>query len=317
MKKPKVVIVVIGLSLLLVGISLSSIAIARTATSKQRNDLHVLSSPVTANKQATITPITVVMPIVVSLPTVAPTQKPSISPTTASTPKAGSTPNPAPAQPAVTDSLAQDRYYPLGTSVAAIKSGAASLTKQQVKVLIEREVHPYWSVIQSKLGIATEADGYAFFLGMATCESTLNSALETGSGPSHSYGAIQTAEPAYANTNANYAPENDVPELPQYDFTPQNYYDPGIAIHMGIRHLLHFANQARAAGYTGNEYIRHALIGYNTGTVNNSNQSWLHQYSDEIGAIAGWYLNNGHLYDTAFTWTGSPVVKRSNPWSWY
>ncbi len=105
--------------------------------------------------------------------------------------------------------------------------------------------------------------------------------------------------------------------MTQYNFTPQNFYDPGIAVHMGIRHLLHFSNQARAAGYSGTELLRHALIGYNTGWVTNSNQSWLQQYSDEIGAIAGWYLNNGHLYDSQFTWTGSSVVDRSNPWGWY
>jgi hypothetical protein len=33
--------------------------------------------------------------------------------------------------------------------------------------------------------------------------------------------------------------------------------------------------------------------------------------------MAGWYLHNGHLYDTLFTWTGDPNVNRSQPWGWY
>ena len=191
------------------------------------------------------------------------------------------------------------------------------MTKQQVKILIEKEVDNAWGVIQSALGLSTKEKAYAFFLGMASRESTLSVNLETGSGPSHSYGALQAAEPAYANANANYAPENDVPEMVQYDFTPQNFYDPGISIYMGMRHLIHFSRQAVASGYTGIEFIRHTLIGYNTGSVNSSNQNWIVQYSDEIGALAGWYLLNGHLYDTAFTYTGDPQVNRSQPWGWY
>ena len=94
-------------------------------------------------------------------------------------------------------------------------------------------------------------------------------------------------------------PETDVPEMYQYNFTPQNFYDVGISIHMGIRHLIHFANLARAAGYTGVNVARYALIGYNTGWVTNVDPNLLISYSDEIGSLAGWYLNNGHLYDTS------------------
>ncbi len=63
-----------------------------------------------------------------------------------------------------------------------MKADAANLTKQQVKTLIESQVNKNWSVIQSKLGFSTEAQAYAFFLGLATRESTLNAGLETGSG---------------------------------------------------------------------------------------------------------------------------------------
>lgn len=209
------------------------------------------------------------------------------------------------------------RYFPVGTSVSAMQAGARAMTKQQVKVLIEKEIDNSWGVVQSALGFSTKEKAYAFFLGMASRESTLNAALETGSGPSHSYGPLQAAETAYANANPNYAPEHDVPEMVQYTFTPQNFYDPGISVYMGIRHLIHFSRQAVANGYTGIQLLRHALIGYNTGDVNWSNQNWIVQYSDEIGALAGWYLLNGHLYDTAFTYTGDPQVNRSQPWGWY
>lgn len=209
------------------------------------------------------------------------------------------------------------RYFPVGTAVSAMQAGASALTKQQVKALIEQEVDNSWGVVQSTLAFSTKQKAYAFFLGMASVESTLNASLETGSGPSHSYGPIQAAETAYANANPNYAPEHDVPEMVQYTFTPQNYYDPGIAVYMGIRHLIHFTRQAQASGYTGIELLRHGLIGYNTGDVNWPNQNWIVQYSDEIGALASWYLLNGHLYDTAFTYTGDPQVNRSQPWGWY
>jgi hypothetical protein len=105
--------------------------------------------------------------------------------------------------------------------------------------------------------------------------------------------------------------------MTHFDLTPQNFYDPGISIYMGIRHIIHYSKQAKAAGYTGTQLLRHELIGYNTGFVTNSNASWLVQYSDEIGSLAGWYLANGHLYDSQFTWTGDPRVSRSQPWGWY
>jgi hypothetical protein len=196
-----------------------------------------------------------------------------------------------------------------------MKSASRNISKQQVKILIERQVDEHWSVIQKKLGFSTKEKAYAFFLGFSTREATLQVALETGEGPSHAYGPLQTAEPAYVN-DKNYAPETDVPEMIQYDLTPSNFYDPGIAIHMGIRHLLHFSNQARQAGFTGPDLLKHTLIGFNSGSVESDDPEWMKEYADEIGALAGWYLQ-GHLTDAAFTWTGDPNVNRSNPWGWY
>jgi Cellulose binding domain len=285
---------------------------------------------------ATATPTTA--PTQGITPTPAPTQ--GVTPTPAPTqgvtptPTRGVTPTPTPTQgvtptPTPTGSEPNiDRYYPSGTPVSTMISGASSLTQQQVKVLIEQQVKEYWSVIQSTFGFSTLEKAYAFFLGQATRESTLQGGLETGgsslgngtsgSGASgHSYGPLQAAETAYANTNTSYQPETDVPQIYQYDLVPANFYDIGISIHMGIRHMIHFAHQASAAGETGVNIARYALAGYNTGWVTNVGSGELTSYSDEIGALAGWYLNNGHLYDTAWTWTGDSRVDRSNPWGWY
>jgi Cellulose binding domain len=246
-------------------------------------------------------------------PTAVPTQVPTATPTVVPTPPATVTPTSTP----TSSDPDSDRYFPAGTSVATMISTASAMSQQQVKLLIEQEVSDHWSLIQSKLGFTTKEKAYAFFLGQATRESTLNAGLETGGGSAHSYGPLQAAETAYANANPSYVPETDVPEMYQYNFTPQNFYDVGIAIHMGIRHLIHFANLARAAGYTGVNVVRYALIGYNTGWVTNVDPNLLTSYSDEIGSLAGWYLNNGHLYDTAWTWTGDSRVNRSSPWGWY
>ena len=207
------------------------------------------------------------------------------------------------------------RYFSVGTAVSVLQAEASALPKQLVKVLLEKEIDNTWGVVQSALGFSTKEQAYAFFLGMASRESTLNAGLETGTGSAHSYGPIQAAETAYADANPSYTPEHDVPEMVQYAFTPQNFYDPGIATYMGIRHLIHFSRLAKAEGYKGSDLLRHALAGYNTGYIDNTDV--LTSYSDEIGAMAGWYLHNGHLYDSANTWTGDPQVDRSQPWGWY
>jgi hypothetical protein len=209
------------------------------------------------------------------------------------------------------------RYFAVGTPVGVMQAKASALSKQQVKELMEKEINDSWGVIHSALGFSTKQKAYAFFLGMATRESTINAGLETGTGSAHSYGPIQAAETAYANANPTYMPENDVPEMMQYAFTPENFYDPGIATFMGIRHLIHFSRQAKAEGYKGIELLRHALMGYNTGYVNTTDQGWMANYSDEIGLLAGWYLRFEHLYDAISSWTGDPRVIFSLPWSWY
>jgi hypothetical protein len=312
MKKAKLVgltsILVLGIITILTVTVIKTNAAATHHVMLTTNSVTAIPTPTVAPPHAAIS---------VAMPGHTATPRPRVVPTRQTTTSthttAASTQAPAP----LATSSGGDRYFPAGTSVAALKSMSTNLTKQQVKTIIEKQVDANWGVIQSTLGFGNKGQAYAFFLGMATRESTLNAGLETGSGAAHSYGPLQAAETAYANANPSYTPENDVPQMVQYTFTPQNFYDPGIAVHMGIRHLLHFAHLAKAAGFSGTDFLRYTLIGYNTGWVTTSNQSWLQQYSDEIGAIAGWYLTNGHLYDNAFTWTGSQAVNRSSPWGWY
>ncbi|SDS74621.1 Cellulose binding domain-containing protein [Paenibacillaceae bacterium GAS479] len=248
----------------------------------------------------------------------APSSGGTSTPTPTPTPPAP-TPTPPTSTPAPTPTPAtgalNDRYYPAGTSADSMKAMAKNMTKSQVKGLLISQVDEHWSVIQSKFGFKQKVHAYAFFIGQATRESTLDASLETGVDSAHSYGPLQTAETAFANANPNYMKEN-VPELFQYDFTPQNFYDPGISTHLGIRKMIHFSNLARAS-YTGKDVLRYSLIGFNTGWISGSPEEWVKQYSDEIAALAGWYLNNGHLYDNVWTWTNDPKVDRSNPWSWY
>jgi hypothetical protein len=293
------VLVVIFARTALFAASTNSTSSKNTPTTAQTNPPTATPPPLRLQQHQAPTPTAT------AIPTPTPTEVPAI-PTQA----------PTTAPPLATGGEA-DRYFPAGTSVDAIKSGGANLTRLQIKTLIEQQVDQHWAFIQSRLGFSTVEKAYAFFLGMATRESTLQGALETGNGASHSYGPLQASETAYANANPIYSQETDVPEMFQYDFTPENYYDPGITVHMGIRHLIHFADQAIAAGYSGKEMLRHALIGYNTGEVETNDQDWLRQYSDEIGALGGWYLYNSHFTDEAFTWTDDPAVDRSNYWGWY
>lgn len=337
MKNKKLIILIASIVLLSLGIALVNLiaSAAKTHTNNQVQHSNRASmgtqpqgaSPATTAPQEGQTGLPLYFPNQGS----ATTGQKAVLPAPMATPTKGAQPNPTPIPtrppvPTATPTSSPQptpagstpyRYFAAGTSVSAIQAGASALSKQQVKLLIEKEVDGSWSVIQKDLGFSTKEKAYAFFLGMSSRESTLNAGLETGSGPAHSYGALQAAETAYANANPNYLPETDVPEMTQFSFVPQNFYDPGISIYMGIRHLIHYSKQAKAAGYTGTEWLRHSLIGYNTGFVTGASESWLVAYSDEIGALAGWYLTNGHLYDTQFTYTGASDVNRSQPWGWY
>ncbi|HEX3030015.1 MAG TPA: dockerin type I repeat-containing protein [Clostridia bacterium] len=209
-----------------------------------------------------------------------------------------------------------DAYFPAGTSKSDLISKAAAVKVSTTKALIKQQVDEHYDVIASVGGFKSKEAAYTFFFGMATRESTFRAATETGSGSAHAFGPLQNAETAYANANPSYMPETNVPEMKQYDFTDYNFYDLGISIHMGIRHLLHFARLAKEK-YSGKDILRHGLMGYNTGWIDGSDPSWIADYADETASLAGWYLTNNHMSDDEFTWDKDPRVNRSNPWGWY
>ncbi|HEX9060786.1 MAG TPA: dockerin type I repeat-containing protein [Clostridia bacterium] len=228
------------------------------------------------------------------------------------TPTPTPTRTPTPTPPVSSD----DRYFSASASQSELISKATAMKVSEEKAVIKKQVDEHYDTLVSYLGFKSKDTAYAFFFGMATRESTFRAGTETGSQSAHAFGPLQCAETAYANADPSYMPENDVPEMKQYDFTPQNFYDVGFSVHMGIRHYLHFAKQAKAK-YSGKDVLRYACMGYNTGWIDRSDESWVKQYADETASLAGWYLKNGHMSDDEFTWDTDPRVDRSNPWGWY
>ncbi len=100
-------------------------------------------------------------------------------------------PTVTPAVKATRMQLSQDGTT--GNRSSVLQAGASALSKQQVKALLVKEIDSSWGVVQRALGFSTKEQAYAFFLGLASRESTLNAGLETGDGAAHSYGPIQAA----------------------------------------------------------------------------------------------------------------------------
>lgn len=217
-----------------------------------------------------------------------------------------------------------DRYFPIGTSVDEMKRIATNLPKSEVKKTLYKEIDEHWTFISQMLQQPDKKKVYALFLGFATRESTLNAGVETaqeegfGVNPAHAYGPFQTAVTAFWGVNPLFVPENDVPELYQYQFLPENFYDIYISNHMGVRKLVHFIRQAQTYGLSGKEMVRNALKGFNTGWANpENNPGYYAAYPDEIAAMGRWYYQTDHFYDDVFTWTNNPNVNRTNPWDWW
>ena len=246
------------------------------------------------------------------IPTATPTQKPTYTPTATPTPTQRPTFTPIPTQSNNYD----DGYFPAGTSKSELISRASALSVGEIKSIIKKHVDDHWDVIRSVCGFKNKEVAYAFFFGMATRESTFRAGTETGSGAAHAFGPLQTAETAYANADPNYMPEENVPEMTQYDFNDYNFYDVGVSTHMGIRHFLHFARLAQEK-YSGKDVLRHGLMGYNTGWIDGSDEAWIIKYADETAALGAWYYKNNHMSDDEFTWDTDPRVDRSDPWSFY
>ncbi|WP_296692168.1 dockerin type I repeat-containing protein [Ruminococcus sp.] len=227
-----------------------------------------------------------------------------------------------------------ERNTPADASAAEIRAINHKMTVQEVKYALYKEIDEHWDLISTRLGQPDREKMYALFLGLGSRESTLGegkigsdheTAYEDGWGvnSAHAYGTLQTAVTAFKDCDPKFMPEDNVPEMYQYSFTEQNFYDCIISNHMGIRKILHFAeiciNQEKMHGY---QVIRNSLKGFNTGWCTMATDSGAYEtYADEICSMAQFYYNEGHLYDNVFTWTSAQgqmdKYRTADRWDWW
>ena len=227
-----------------------------------------------------------------------------------------------------------ERNTPANASAAEIRAINHKMTVQEVKYALYKEIDEHWDLISTRLGQPDREKMYALFLGLGSRESTLGegkigsdheTAYQDGWGvnSAHAYGTLQTAVTAFADCDPSFMPEDNVPEMFQYSFTEQNFYDCIISNHMGIRKILHFAeiciNQHKMHGY---QVVRNSLKGFNTGWCDMADEGAYTSYADEICTMAQFYYYEGHLYDNVFTWTsanGDKINKyrTADRWDWW
>ena len=228
-----------------------------------------------------------------------------------------------------------ERNTPADASAEEIRAINHKMTVQEVKYALYKEIDEHWDLISTRLGQPDREKMYALFLGLGSRESTLGegkigsdheTAYEDGWGvnSAHAYGTLQTAVTAFADCDPKFMPEDNVPEMFQYSFTPQNFYDCIISNHMGIRKILHFAEICmNEQGMTDYQVVRNSLKGFNTGWCNIAEDDGAYAtYADEICTMAQFYYYEGHLYDNVFTWTsanGEAINKYRTPdrWDWW
>lgn len=227
-----------------------------------------------------------------------------------------------------------ERNTPADASTEEIRAINHKMTVQEVKYALYKEIDEHWDLISTRLGQPDREKMYALFLGLGSRESTLGegkigsdheTAYEDGWGvnSAHAYGTLQTAVTAFADCDPKFMPEDNVPEMFQYSFTPSNFYDCIISNHMGIRKILHFAeiciNEENMHGY---QVIRNSLKGFNTGWCYMAEDDGAYKtYADEICSMAQFYYYEGHLYDNVFTWTSAggemEKYRTADRWDWW
>ena len=229
-----------------------------------------------------------------------------------------------------------ERNTPADASTEEIRAINRKMTVQEVKYALYKEIDEHWDLISTRLGQTDREKMYALFLGLGSRESTLGgdsthpgsdheTAYEDGWGvnSAHAYGTLQTAVTAFAGCDPTFMPEDNVPEMFQYEFTESNFYDCIISNHMGIRKILHFAEICiNNEGMHGYQVIRNSLKGFNTGWCYMAEDDGAYKtYADEICAMAQFYYNEGHLYDNVFTWTSAggemEKYRTDNRWDWW
>ena len=224
-----------------------------------------------------------------------------------------------------------ERNTPADASAEEIRAINHKMSVQEVKYALYKEIDEHWDLISTRIGQTEREKVYALFLGLGSRESTLGenkigadheTAYEDGWGvnSAHAYGTLQTAVTAFKDCDPTFMPEDNVPEMFQYSFTPQNFYDAIISNHMGIRKILHFAqiciDDEKMTGY---QVIRNSLKGFNTGWCYMAEDDGAYKtYADEICSMAQFYYYEGHLYDNVFTWTsaGGDMEKYRTPDRW-
>ncbi|HPY84790.1 MAG TPA: dockerin type I repeat-containing protein [Ruminococcus flavefaciens] len=227
-----------------------------------------------------------------------------------------------------------ERNTPADASTEEIRAINHKMTVQEVKYALYKEIDEHRDLISTRLGQPDREKMYALFLGLGSRESTLGegkigSDHETayadgwGVNSARAYGTLQTAVTAFADCDPKFMPEDNVPEMFQYSFTPSNFYDCIISNHMGIRKILHFAeiciNEENMHGY---QVIRNSLKGFNTGWCYMAEDDGAYKtYADEICSMAQFYYYEGHLYDNVFTWTSAggemEKYRTADRWDWW
>jgi hypothetical protein len=239
-----------------------------------------------------------------------------------------------------------DLWFPDGTPIETIKRESSKITPKAAKTLIRNRVDAWWDVLLGYFPFPSREHAYAFFLGEASLESTLNPGVETaiadwGVNPAHAYGLFQTAETAYSSDFPQWMRE-EVPGFPQAPLTPRNFYDPVVSVDMGLRKACWFTLKAKedlilkkgfqagdplAAFGRTDEFWMLVLKGHNTGWATldvqeggtwTVNRPWFEFYGAWAPAMGHWYLKGNHLYDDLFTWHTDPRVKplTADPYSW-
>ena len=227
-----------------------------------------------------------------------------------------------------------ERNTPEDASTEEIRAINHKMSVQEVKYALFKEIDEHWDLISTRTGQTEREKVYALFLGVGTRESTLGgngngadweTAFQKGFGvdSAHAYGTLQTAVTAFKDVNPEFMKEDDVPEMFQYSFKENTFYDAIISDHMGVRKIMHFCVVAMTTDkLEGYQVTRAALKGFNTGwtTYMPENIGYYKDYPDEIIALAQWYYEEGHLYDNAFTWTNdqrADKYRQGDPWEWW
>lgn len=236
-------------------------------------------------------------------------------------------------------------YFPVGTSVKNIRAQSKNITQGMCKKLIRNRVDACWPVLLENFPFSNKEQAYAFFLGLATLESTLGVTVETaiadwGVNPAHSYGPFQTAETGFLN-NFEYMPET-VPNFMQAPLYPEYFYDPVVSVDMGLRKLCWFSIQAQkeisTKLYGGvskplaeykqlSDFWMLVLKGFNTGWATYDvqengkwqvNKEWYDFYGSWVPALGRFYLEDGHLFDDVWTYhtDARSEIYLSTPYSW-